>query len=540
VARSTQFLLWLFSLVALSVQSCTIDGRKLHVTAGSAGTSGTAGTAGSDGTAGSIGAAGDNGGLGAGEKCSANSDCLSGPCLDGVCCAKACSGSCVSCSADLTGQAAGTCAPVQAGSDPHDDCTKGTDDCGLDGQCDGAGACRFAPPSTTCGAEACAADEYTPAAQCDGAGKCVTPTAISCGGHPCTGTRCDIPCSKPADCPMGLFCDGTVCAPQKTNGTQCAADAECSNAHCVEGVCCGDVCSAKCNSCLQANTGQTDGTCAPVRAGVAHGTDCPGSANCPAGSTMFTPAPTCDGAGACKSTAASCGNYLCNAATMLSCATTCTANAQCSTGYCAANACKVKSAAGQLCSSNAQCQSGTCSGRCCAAGTPCTCPQPTTSNVIKNPGFDTNLASWTVDTGPASITWQPGTLLDGNGSYADADACGYSGSAYIAEPDSGDSQSIWQCVPMTAHTSYNFDVRIATLSGANAICDLDAYQGPGCTGNVSNMAEVSWLNVGWSSNDFPTTFDSSFFVSAKISCHVQGGGAFFFDEAFLAPAPGMY
>ncbi len=331
-----------------------------------------------------------------------------------------------------------------------------------------------------------------------------------------------------------------MCAPQKTNGTKCTADAECGNAHCVEGVCCGDACSAKCNSCLQANTGQTDGTCAPVRTGVVHGTDCPGNATCPAGGTTFTGAPTCDGAGACKAgPTTACGSYLCNTTTT-SCANTCSANTQCSTGYCVAPACKAKVAAGQLCSSNVQCQSGTCSGRCCASGTPCTCTQPSTGNVIKNPGFDTNLSSWTVDPGAASITWQPGTQLDGNGSYSDADACPYSGSAYIAEPDSADSQLIWQCVPIVAHTMYNFGVRIATLSGAYAFCDVDAYQGPNCTGNTTNVADFQWLNVAWSSGQFPTTFDSSFYISAKVSCHVQMGGQFFVDEIYLTPAPGMY
>ena len=51
--------------------------------------------------------------------------------------------------------------------------------------------------------------------------------------------------------------------------------------HCAEGVCCDGACTATCNSCLQANTGQIDGKCTTVRAGVVHGTDCPGSAALP-------------------------------------------------------------------------------------------------------------------------------------------------------------------------------------------------------------------------------------------------------------------
>lgn len=524
-------------------------------TTGSAGSSGStsiAGTSsgGSNGTAGKGGAGGGSGGtagshpgLAGGEKCTESGACASGACLDGVCCTAACAGKCMSCAGSITGQADGTCAGVQAGTDPHDDCTKGTDTCGLDGMCDGAGACRSAPPSTTCGTEMCAANQYTAAAQCDGTGRCVTPTPSSCEGNPCVGTRCDIKCAMPTDCPTGLYCAGTVCASLKTNGTKCAANAECSSAHCVEGVCCGDVCTAKCNSCLQTNTGKTDGTCAPVKAGQAHGTDCPGSATCPAGGSTYTPAPTCDGSGACAATPASCGNYLCNSAAA-SCTTACTSNTQCiAADYCSGSACVPKLAPGTLCTASAQCTSNTCSGRCCASGKACTCPQPSAGNLIKNPGFDTNLSGWTIDAGAATINWQPGTLLDGNGAYADANACPYSGSAYISEPDGNDSQNIWQCISLALNTSYNFGAQIATLSGAYAYCDVDAYQGPGCTGNHLNLAEFNWLNTGWSPADLSAQFNSSFYLSAKVYCHVQQGGSFYFDDIFVtpaSPAPGLY
>jgi hypothetical protein len=544
-------------LLAVSVFDCSVDSRKLKVNAGPDGgmtlgdsgsggdssVAGTTSTAGSTGVAGTSGAAGTTGGglLGAGSKCSASADCMSGPCLDGICCAAACTGPCVSCAGSATGQADGACSPVQAGSDPHDDCTKGSDVCGLDGQCDGSGKCRFAVPDTSCGTEACASNQYTPPAQCDGTGKCVAATPVSCGGQPCIGTRCDIPCSATVSCPTGLYCSGTTCAAQKTGGSKCAADTECSTNHCAEGVCCDGACNTKCNSCLQANTGQTDGKCSTVRAGVIHGTDCPGAATCPANSASYTTAPSCDGAGACKAgTAVSCGNYYCNATTT-TCPTACSANAQCATAYCAGGVCKTKTAAGGLCSGNAECLSGTCSGRCCASGTPCMCPQPSAGNLVKNPGFDSSLTGWTVDSGPAIINWQPGTLLDGNGSYADANACPYSGAAYVDdEGDPGSSQLIWQCVTMALNTSYDFDAQIATLAGAQVYCDADLYQGPGCTGGTVNGGEVNWINVGWSSPDFPVTFNSSFYLSAKISCHVEGGGGFYFDDVYLTPAPGQY
>lgn len=530
--------------------ACSFDDRTLTVhgaggSAASAGSSsgGNGATSASTSNAGSAGQSGD--GLGGGEKCTADADCSSNFCLDGICCQQSCDGTCVSCSGAVTGKADGACEKVPAGMDPHDDCAQGKDVCGQDGQCDGAGACRYAVPSTECGAEACANDQYTPAAQCDGSGKCVTPTAVSCAGHPCVDNRCDIPCGKTTDCPASFYCDGKACVPQKTDGSACTSGEQCAHASCGgDKVCCDKACDMPCYSCLQADTGETDGKCAPVLTGRSHAQDCPGAASCNAGATAVTPAPACDGAGACKAPAdKSCGNYKCDAGSAM-CLTQCNAASDCSSGgYCTANACKTKLVAGTLCTGDAQCQSNDCNGRCCAANKTCDCPQPSAANVVKNPGFDKDLSSWTFDpNGVATINWQPGTFMTGNQTYADGHDCPYSGAAYISNPSADqNSQPLWQCVALKTQTDYNFDVQQATLSGAFTHCTLDMYQGPGCTGgNPNNVADASWINVAWSSGDYPTMFNSSFYVSAKISCYVEPGGSFFFDNIYITPSPGKY
>lgn len=528
--------------------ACSFDDRTLTVH-GAGGSAASAGQ-GSGAKSGSSSAGSANGGssgaagLEGGEKCTADDDCASNFCIDGVCCEKACEGECVSCSAAVTGKADGACEKVPAGMDPHDDCAQGKDVCGKDGQCDGAGACRYAVPSTNCGAETCANDQYTPGAQCDGAGKCVTPAAVSCSGHPCVDNRCDIPCTKTTDCPTSFYCDGKTCVPQKTDGSACTGNEQCSHASCSgDKVCCDKACDMPCYSCLQADTGQTDGKCAPVLEGRGHAQDCPGAASCNAGATSVTPAPACDGAGACKTPAdVPCGNYKCDAGTA-SCKTMCSAASDCSSGgYCSANACKTKLAAGALCTSAAQCQSGDCSGRCCASGNACNCPQPSANNLVKNPGFDKDLSSWTIDSGPATINWQPGTFMTGNQTYADGHDCPYSGAAYVSNPSADqNSQLIWQCVAIKAQTDYNFGVQQATLSGAYTHCTIDTYAGPGCTGgNPNNLGDSEWINVAWSSGDYPTMFNSGFYVSAKIACYVEPGGSFFFDNVYLTPSPGKY
>ncbi|HHH30090.1 MAG TPA: hypothetical protein ENK57_17335, partial [Polyangiaceae bacterium] len=67
-----------------------------------------------------------------GDPCSTASQCLSGNCVDGVCCDTACSGLCQACSATKNGGTSGACGPVPAGQDPDAECP---------GVCDGALAC---------------------------------------------------------------------------------------------------------------------------------------------------------------------------------------------------------------------------------------------------------------------------------------------------------------------------------------------------------------------------------------------------------------
>ncbi len=69
----------------------------------------------------------------AGENCSGKGECVSGFCVDGVCCADACDGLCRSCRAALKQQGAdGLCGFIKTGGDPESECAS---------SCDGAGSC---------------------------------------------------------------------------------------------------------------------------------------------------------------------------------------------------------------------------------------------------------------------------------------------------------------------------------------------------------------------------------------------------------------
>jgi hypothetical protein len=203
--------------------------------------------------------------------------------------------------------------------------------------------------------------------------------AVSSGGAPLTGQGGTVGEEPPA--PPGI-------------GTPCSDDGECSDAACVDGVCCDSACTEPCHACAGALTGKADGTCAPALAGEDPRDDCDdatgsdpcgndgacngegecrnvgsgqvcGEASC-SGRT-FTPAATCDGAGACGTpTAEDCGQYPCAAT---GCLKSCTQQSDCSeTSYCnlATGTCAAKNPNGTAASQGYECQSGiVADGVCC-------------------------------------------------------------------------------------------------------------------------------------------------------------------------------
>jgi hypothetical protein len=94
---------------------------------------------------------------GNGQACTSAATCASGFCTDGVCCNSACNGVCASC--NLAGQA-GKCSPYAAGTDPQNECGKGTGVC--KSTCDGVGSCAYPQAAVPCAS----------CTVCDGYGSC--------------------------------------------------------------------------------------------------------------------------------------------------------------------------------------------------------------------------------------------------------------------------------------------------------------------------------------------------------------------------------
>jgi hypothetical protein len=264
-----------------------------------------------------------------GEACAADVPCSAGHCVDGVCCASACTGPCVSCST-------GTCAPITG-----------------------------APPGTRGG----------------------------CGGYLCAAGACATSCASTSACVASSYCAANVCAPRKAKGVACGSAGECaSGLSCVDGVCCDSACGGACEACDVAGSLGTCTAVAgaphgarPACTGAGVGTDCgprcdgvartacgyPGSSDpcgayrCAAG--VETHVSTCDGAGACKDVARSCVAYGCDAN---ACKSICASAADCAPGYrCAAGACVPREGLGKPCTDDATCATGSTAG--CVDGVCC-------------------------------------------------------------------------------------------------------------------------------------------------------------------------
>jgi len=129
-----------------------------------------------------------------GTACSVDTECLTGHCVDGVCCESDCQAACQSCALPET---IGLCRSVPGGAqDPRGKCQdKGAASCQQTGLCDVAGDCALYPAGTICAAGGCSDNgkDLMPTRACDGAGKCED------GG-------------KPMHCPDGTSCATGVCS----------------------------------------------------------------------------------------------------------------------------------------------------------------------------------------------------------------------------------------------------------------------------------------------------------------------------------------
>jgi len=275
---------------------------------------------------------------GAGSVCSGCSGadmCVSGNCVDGVCCNTSCDVLCRSCLAAETPSPNGTCDDIDGGTDPAAECDDGAFCTGPE-SCDGGGSCQSlgdpcpgpdgdADCSETCdeAADSCTANDTpatscddgfvcTPTDTCDANGNCLGSGSVCGDGVVCGGDEicddnntdscgsCSADCQTPqagGDCPSGIGCLGNpdcvsddctagVCqgCGLNSNGEACFAPSECQSCFCEdaggEGYCCDQPCAV----CFNCQPGS--GVCVPVGLdqidppGCVGPNACDGSGNC--------------------------------------------------------------------------------------------------------------------------------------------------------------------------------------------------------------------------------------------------------------------
>ena len=100
--------------------------------------------------------------------------------------------------------------------------------------------------------------------------------AADCASNLCDANMMCAACTLDTDCAANEWCDAGICAPQGILGDSCTGDNECQSGNCPgdDGVCCDTSCGSTCESCLFADTGSADGTCAPVTAGIDPKNEC--------------------------------------------------------------------------------------------------------------------------------------------------------------------------------------------------------------------------------------------------------------------------
>ena len=169
------------------------------------------------------------------QPCLLDTECLTGHCVQGVCCNTACDGPCLAC--NLTGRA-GTCTPL--------------------------------PSGTTCGQPTCAAGRVTGLKRCDTAANCVDWATETCDPFTCDPATqlCRTTCAADPDCVAPYVCTAGSCG--RREGPTCDNGGQCNTGFCSRGICCDKACDDPCHTCSLPGS---IGVCQFVPTGCGMGSD---------------------------------------------------------------------------------------------------------------------------------------------------------------------------------------------------------------------------------------------------------------------------
>lgn len=284
-----------------------------------------------------------------GSACSDQSDCASGHCQNGFCCAEG-------------------------------DCCRQPSDCPesfrVAARCDDAATCQGSRFDATCNASMCGTGAATPDdTACD-----VETMALDCSPNTpryCTGgvvqnaPSCASSCVNDSECVEGFHCDGT-CVPDVLDGGACDEASDCAGGHCQNGFCCagGDCCSVA-DDCPDVFSQAA--TCTDVVTCQGERIDAVCSATKQCASNIVQDDAGCD----VNTEANACGPYrpiFCTGTSLQvapQCPSVCAGDGECDTGFHCDTICLPNLPDGNFCDEASDCASGHCNNNICCSGGDC-------------------------------------------------------------------------------------------------------------------------------------------------------------------------
>ena len=389
-----------------------------------------------------------------GYSCDENTDCVSGHCSMGVCCA---AGDCCI--------EAGDCPPVYSAA-PSCEMAEQCQGFRIDALCEShqCGSTDTLSDDSGCGEDILATEcgLYLPLF-CDGKKYQMTP-------------QCPLSCKLDSDCIAGHHCDGT-CVGDKSNGAVCDENSDCISGHCANGFCCDE------------------GTC------------CLTSDTCPA---QFSASPVCEQPGACQGSRVdvTCESYQCDSVAVdddtsctvsqvvddcglyvavtcdgtlaqetPTCPVGCVDDGDCDPGTHCDGTCLLDLAGGQGCDEDGDCSSGYCAnGFCCGAGVCCAVPIHCPAEFWEDPTCDDEATCQGVRVDAACEDFQCTTQVVEDDSACSlavlADDCGPFPDIYC---DGSPAQSVPEC-----SMACDGDPECAADYHCDGICRPDKANGLSC------------------------------------------------------------
>ena len=321
-----------------------------------------------------------------GSSCSSASTCLSGHCVDGICCNTKCMEQCKQCVAQ---NGVGQCVNVAAGKQD----LIATVPCSGSKTCDGKGVCGVGNGQACSSATACGSGNCIDGVCCSSA---CTAACHACNLVGSEGKCTAIPSGQPdpkAATPASTTraCDGKG-ACKYIVGQTCSVGNQCVSDHCTDGFCCDAACKGTCRSCALT---ASKGSCGNIPAGLPDlnaSTTCSGIKSCDGqGHCAKAPGQSCGAATECGSghcvdgvCCSSACNTPCRSCGLVNSLGKCTdvpagkpdpsATVACSGSQACDGKGGCKKANGQSCAAASECGSGNCvDGACCDLACTATC-----------------------------------------------------------------------------------------------------------------------------------------------------------------------